>query len=219
MTTTLYTINDIQREMREDGSHWWDPDTMRMFGTKVVSPVYQGDGGIYFVTRDKAYDGSLSHTVRKYDPTTKEVDTVGDLCDYRDKRPATKVARNLAGKNAAEAPQKLQPITEGEQFHADCQKHGYRTAKISQCDMLRTAGKRHHRYMEEYCNGRELFDADGDELPPLERCRKLIHKLASAVGAGGVKFSGDPRGCTVKLIWADGATDDFGKEGWCVPGA
>ena len=46
---------------------------------------------------------------------------------------------------------------------------------------------------------------------------KRIEALATKLGAVGVKLGGDPRGCTVKLQWADGATNDFGKEGWCVP--
>jgi hypothetical protein len=31
------------------------------------------------------------------------------------------------------------------------------------------------------------------------------------------KFSGDPRGCVVKLIVPDGYTNDWGREGICVP--
>jgi hypothetical protein len=31
------------------------------------------------------------------------------------------------------------------------------------------------------------------------------------------KFSGDPRGCVVKIIVPDGYTNDFGQEGICVP--
>lgn len=32
-----------------------------------------------------------------------------------------------------------------------------------------------------------------------------------------VKFSGDPRGCVVKIQVPDGYTNDWGKEGICVP--
>ena len=31
------------------------------------------------------------------------------------------------------------------------------------------------------------------------------------------KFSGDPRGCVVKLKVSDGYTNDWGREGICVP--
>lgn len=31
------------------------------------------------------------------------------------------------------------------------------------------------------------------------------------------KFSGDPRGATVKIVVPDGYTNDWGKEGICVP--
>ena len=49
-TEMTYSINQIQEDMRDEGSHWWDPDTMRFFGTKVVSGVWEGPGGIYFIT-------------------------------------------------------------------------------------------------------------------------------------------------------------------------
>lgn len=219
MTTTQYTINDIQAEMRADGSHWWDPDTMRCFGTKVVSPVYQGDGGIYFVTRDKQYDDSFAFTVRSYSPTQKQIGRVGELGEHKTKGTATRAARKLAGSNATEADEQLRPVTVLEQFLADCQKHGASTATITDCKALIGKGKLHTSLMVETCNGREMYDSDDEPLPVLRNCRKAIEKLAKAVGATGVVFGGDPRGCTVKLTFADGYANDMGREGLCVPGA
>jgi hypothetical protein len=73
-------------------------------------------------------------------------------------------------------------------------------------------GSTHHRLMEEYCN---------DGQSPLRerkliRTEKAIQKIVDSFGAS-VKLSGDPRGATVKIIVPDGYTNDWGKEGICVP--
>lgn len=51
-----------------------------------------------------------------------------------------------------------------------------------------------------------------------ERLTARVTELAQSIGCG-VRFSGDPRGCVVKLILPDGYTDDFGSTGFCVPTA
>ena len=71
--------------------------------------------------------------------------------------------------------------------------------------------------MERECNEGGLYDENGDARPTLRRLRLMLKQTADRVGASSVLCSGDPRGCTVKLTWADGECNDFGKEGWCVP--
>jgi len=74
----------------------------------------------------------------------------------------------------------------------------------------------HHKAMEDYCNGIDIYDDDGEPLPKLASLRERITDTADIMGCG-VVFSGDPRGCTVKLTMPNGETNDWGKEGWCVP--
>ena len=45
---------------------------------------------------------------------------------------------------------------------------------------------------------------------------RRIEKLCTKYGVKAV-FSGDPRGCTVKVAVPSGNTDDIGREGLCVP--
>ena len=57
-----------------------------------------------------------------------------------------------------------------------------------------------------------------------EKREAQLEKRMSAIVAGlgqgfGVIFSGDPRGITVKITVPSGKTDDYGKEGICVPTA
>lgn len=61
---------------------------------------------------------------------------------------------------------------------------------------------------ERYCEKREA------------RLEAIITKHAKALpGVKAVKFSGDPRGATVKLVLTNGRTDDWGGESICVPGS
>lgn len=50
------------------------------------------------------------------------------------------------------------------------------------------------------------------------RFRNKVRDLCAEYGCG-VKFSGDPRGATVKIVVPDGYTNDWGGEGICVPGS
>ena len=211
------TINDIQSQMRVRGSHWWDPDTMRFFRTRTVGPVFEGPGGIYFATSDRQYDDSRAYCVRRYDPTDRDISTVGEIGQYKSRTGAIAKARKLAGKGATANDEPLIAVTIREQFIDDCRKHGNPKCTMSECDRLRTIAKRHHRMMEHYCNGREMYDAEDEPIGPLKRLRHHGAALAKSIGAKGIVFSGDPRGCTVKLTWKTGETNDWGNEGWVVP--
>ena len=224
MTAKLYTIDDIQAEMRADGSHWWDPDTMRFFGTRVCGAVYQGDDGIFFVTSEwngprGKEQGRRAYTLRQYKPQEKQVDTVGEVCQYDNRRTAQRAAEKSAGANCVKDGSPLTRVTVRDQFIFDCRKNGNPKAFGTVCDRLRTAAKRHHRMMEQACNGRDVYDSEGEPLAPLKRNRHHITALAKDVGAIGVNFDGDPRGFTVKLVFPTGANNTWGQDGYGVPGS
>ena len=75
-----YTMDLIRDEMIQGGSHWFDEDTMRFFRTRLSGTVYQGPGGIYFVTSEKPPHGPRAHSVRQYRPADRKIDTVGEFC-------------------------------------------------------------------------------------------------------------------------------------------
>ncbi len=50
------------------------------------------------------------------------------------------------------------------------------------------------------------------------RIRARLVALLKPYGAKAIT-GGDPRGCTVKLVLKSGLKNDFGGEGFCVPGA
>lgn len=232
-TAKLWTINDIKAANRAAGFHWFDPDTMRFFGTRILPTVYQGPGGVYFVTWDKkGFDERQGYgaTVRTFDPETGSTGTAkegGDIGSISSKSKAGRIAANLAQgptgrpSECAETSEDYKPVSVLDQFVFDLEKHATPTAGPLRgaADALMSRAKRHHRFMERLC-GDEAFcrgvDAEGNH-PDVTRCRGAISKLAEEVGCKGVIFSGDPRGCTVKLTFADGFTNDFGGEGYCVP--
>ena len=72
--------------------------------------------------------------------------------------------------------------------------------------------KRHARFQELACN-RGLSAA---EERAEGQCEDAIRRLCRGLGCEPA-FSGDPRGCTVKLRVPSGRTDDFGGTGLCVP--
>lgn len=227
-TTKKWTVNAIKDAMRAAGSHWFDPDTMRCFGTVVLPTVYQGPGGVYFVTKDDQYRRELPkrYTVRKYNPVDNDIDTVGELNAHATADDAKQEARRMAGRGLVKTTETFREVSNLDQFAHDLQKHsnperGTETKTVEAAKELIHLAAMHHKYMEGQCNGEWPYanrtDDDRDEHPPVVRqCRGRVIILAGLFAAG-VIFSGDPRGCTVKLTFKDGATNDFGKEGWCVP--
>ena len=216
-TRKVWSIDDIQTAMRANGSHWWNPDTMRFFGTRVCGPAWNGPGGVYFVTSEKPPHGARAYTVRQYKPETYDVDTVGELCGYKCRDTAIRAARKAAGADD-HRNEHFQPVTDFDQFLYNLARHGCANVRPSQARELIRLGKRHAKLMEDHCNGRELYDADGEPLAVLRRNRQQIDSVCAAIGCKAL-YQGDPRGVTVKLILSDGFANDWGKEGLCVPGA
>lgn len=236
-TTQRWTVNAIKEAVRATGSHWFDPDTMSFFGTKVLPAVYQGPGGIYFVTSDHDYQRRRGFTVRKFSPETNDVDTVGEVAGY-DRPGAIQQAKLLAirmagterlvdpeaggvpyearGLEVIEEP--FEPVTVLEQFLTDLRKHGNPEATTNNAVRLINFAARHHRLMEDACNGARVYDDQGEcePLPRLASLRSAIREEAAQCGAKP-QFQGDPRGVTVKLIFKDGYTNDLGHTGYCVP--
>ena len=98
MTTTVKTYDHdiIETEMRAAGSHWWDRDSMRFFGTRLCGNVQQGPGGIYFATSEKPPHDRRKYSVRRYLPDLKKIETVGEFCGYASSRSAVNAARAAA---------------------------------------------------------------------------------------------------------------------------
>ena len=215
MMATRYSINDIQREMREDGSHWWDAGTMETFGTTIESPVYQGEGGVFFVTGDKRFDESRGYTLREYNPESKDISTWNSPAYYDDLDDAIEAAQESANDTEG-VDGKLDEVTPLDDFARTMEREVDMPRGV--CALLIDEAKLHHELMERDCNEGSMFTEDGDPMPVVELCRDTITVACEPYEVTPL-FSGDPRGATVKLRVPSGYTDDWGTEGICVPTA
>lgn len=78
---TKWTIAAIRRENKARGMFFFSPATMRAFASKVDRNVYEGPGGVYFVTSEQFRPSEgrpdyRRYTVRRFDPRTGDVSTV-----------------------------------------------------------------------------------------------------------------------------------------------
>lgn len=81
-TMQKWTIADIKAAMNAAGSHWFDRDTMRFFKTRIHPYVYQGEGGIYFVTSETNPSGITACSVRQFKPEGPDIKTAGEFHAY-----------------------------------------------------------------------------------------------------------------------------------------
>ena len=81
------SIDDIRRAAERNGSHWFEPGTMRFFRSRLAQVGYvskQDDTVAYFVSSEqyRAVSGELlprRYSVRRVDLTTGNVRTVGEF--------------------------------------------------------------------------------------------------------------------------------------------
>lgn len=78
------------------------------------------------------------------------------------------------------------------------------------------------RLAEDQCNGFQDWQGNWDEKAEKRaeakeaRILARAEKLCAAIGCK-VVTQGDPRGNTLKIVVPDGYTNDWGREGICVP--
>jgi len=85
--------------------------------------------------------------------------------------------------------------------------------------LMRYAGT-YQRIMELHCNDicpyKHETVAGDDVCLKAERIRERINAELDVYDCKGY-FQGDPHGCCVKIVVPDGYTNDWGREGICVP--
>lgn len=94
------SIHDIEIASRNVGSHWFDKSTKRFFRSRILSYVFQGQGGIYFVSSEQGPSGVRAFTVRKFKPEDADISTFGPFNEMSRER-AVRIARLAAEYPAA----------------------------------------------------------------------------------------------------------------------
>lgn len=92
-----YTLYDIELENSQAGFHFFDPSAKRFFSSRILQDVYQGPGGIFFITSEQ-FDTSSPrlYSVRQFFPDTKRIKTCGKFQGYRTTSAAKREAKRLA---------------------------------------------------------------------------------------------------------------------------
>ena len=77
-------IEQIKATNAAKGYHWFEASTLRFFLSRIGRTVYEGPGGIYFVSSEQfeASSGERAprrYTVRSFNPETGNINTVGQF--------------------------------------------------------------------------------------------------------------------------------------------
>jgi len=118
MNATQWTVNEIRAAMEARGSNWWTKGAMKFFGTRVLPTVYQGPGGVYFVTSEQPPHGDRGFTVRRFDVEAVNIDTIGGVANMT-RGDAIAEAKRLAGQAAAEIVEPLAGQDAAPVWHLD----------------------------------------------------------------------------------------------------
>lgn len=199
-----FTINDIQSTMRANGSHWFDADSMASFGCRLDDRVYNG-ASAFFVSSEKRFDDSRGYSVRRFDG--ESIETIGEFCGYETLAEAREAARDYAGDIYTIKIEKHKPVSYADDLLATINAHGGAATMPQVVKLIRLA-KSLDRQSVALCNG------DIQKIGP--STPNAIRKLAKTIGVETI-LGGDPRGCVAKLVMPDGYTNDFAREGVCVP--
>jgi len=89
------SISDIETASLRAGSHWFSTDAKRFFRSRMLPHVFQGPGGIYFVSSEKGPNGIRRFTIRKFKPEDADISSFGPFNELTRER-ALRIARIAA---------------------------------------------------------------------------------------------------------------------------
>lgn len=91
MNTEIISMDSIRRIVANTGSHWFEPASMRFFGTRLPqSGLRDVRGCIWFVSSEARTSGPRKYSVRRFSPEGR-MSTPGGFHTY-----ATRAAANRA---------------------------------------------------------------------------------------------------------------------------
>lgn len=91
-----WTMQEIKACNKARGHHWFEPGTMRFFASRVGNDVYQGPGGIYFISSERFMDDPRRYSVRRFNPKDCSVDTEFEFQQFPSRGSAVRAAKRLA---------------------------------------------------------------------------------------------------------------------------
>jgi hypothetical protein len=95
----VWTMEDIKTADHAAGRFFFEPSSMRFFRSRICPTVYQGPGGIYFVTSEQfmgsQYTAPRMYTVRRFTPVPVDIRTVS-VFNRMSKYQAVRAAKKCA---------------------------------------------------------------------------------------------------------------------------
>lgn len=96
----IFSVDDIKS--KHDG-HWFSPNNMRFFRSRLLDEVFCGTENAYFVSSEQnGYNAPRLYTLRSFNPKTKDVSTVGEFQGYSTRTQALTAALYSAFDEAQE---------------------------------------------------------------------------------------------------------------------
>ena len=96
--TTFANMSEVRAANHAAGQHWFSPETMRFFRSRIGKTLY---GGRYFVSSEQYdYDAPRLYTVREVLPDGS-INTVGDFQGYATSADARRAIRKLLSEPVA----------------------------------------------------------------------------------------------------------------------
>jgi hypothetical protein len=98
-TATAPRWEDIYRIKQRHTGHWFSPDTLRFFRSRVAQGGYVTPDGarVYFVSSEQFdYNSPRLYTVRVQDRQTGAIDTLGEFQQYGSRNTADRAAQKAA---------------------------------------------------------------------------------------------------------------------------
>ena len=93
----IYSIQDLERHYeRKTGGHWFKPETMRFFRSRLSGELFYSGSLVFFVSSEQGPDGIRAWSVRCYNTETGSIDTAGDFQQHSTLARAKRAARNAA---------------------------------------------------------------------------------------------------------------------------
>ena len=89
MNTTRVPMSDVRAAANAAGNHWFSPDSMRFFRTRL--PLFgerDSTGRVWFVTSEAPRAGARRYSVRCFIPNTCNITTHGEFHSHRSRAAA-----------------------------------------------------------------------------------------------------------------------------------
>jgi hypothetical protein len=93
----MHTISNIKRANAKAGFFFFSRDTMKFFHSSVNEKLFEGPGGVFFVTSEQQDGGHPRlYTVRQFEVDTGNVRTAGNFQEFKTLKEAYAVAKGLS---------------------------------------------------------------------------------------------------------------------------